>query len=34
MFGVCVLSCVQLFLTLQTAAHQDPLSMGFSQQEY
>ena len=27
-------SCVQLFLTLGTAARQAPLSMGFSRQEY
>ena len=26
--------CVQLFVTLWTAAHQAPLSMGFSRQEY
>ena len=35
--SVCVLSlfsCVQLFVTLWTAAHQAPLSMGFSRQEY
>ena len=34
---VCVLSRfsrVQLFVTSQTVAHQDPLSMGFSRQEY
>ena len=33
----CVLSCfsrVQLFSTLWTVAHQAPLSMGFSRQEY
>ena len=33
----CVLSCfsrVWLFATLQTVAHQAPLSMGFSRQEY
>ena len=33
----CVLSCfscVRLFLTLWTIAHQAPLSMGFSRQEY
>ena len=33
----CVLkhfSCVQLFATPWTAAHQAPLSMGFSRQEY
>ena len=33
----CVLSrfsCVQLFVTLWTIAHQAPLSMGFSRQEY
>ena len=29
-----VLSCVQIFETPQTAAHQAPLSMGFSMQEY
>ena len=27
-------SCVQLFVTLWTVAHQAPLSMGFSRQEY
>ena len=27
-------SCVQLFATLWTLAHQAPLSMGFSRQEY
>ena len=34
---VCVLSCfsrVRLFTTLWTIAHQAPLSMGFSRQEY
>ena len=34
---VCMLSCfrrVQLFVTLWAAAHQAPLSMGFSRQEY
>ena len=34
---VCMLnlfSCVQLFVTLWTVAHQSPLSMGFSIQEY
>ena len=30
----CMLSCVQLFETLWNAAHQAPLSMGFSRQEY
>ena len=33
----CVLSrfsCVQLFATLRTVAHQAPLSMGFSRREY
>ena len=33
----CVLSCFncdQLFATLWTVAHQTPLSMGFSRQEY
>ena len=28
------LSCVQLFVTLQTVARQAPLSLGFSRQEY
>ena len=28
------LSCVRLFATLWTVAHQAPLSMGFSRQEY
>ena len=27
-------SCVQLCVTPQTAAHQDPLSLGFSRQEH
>ena len=31
---VCVLSYVQLFVTLWTVAHQAPLSMGFSRQKY
>ena len=34
---VCMLSCfsrVQLFVTLWTVAHQAPLSLGFSRQEY
>ena len=34
---VCVLSCfscVQLFVTLWSVAHQAPLSMGLSRQEY
>ena len=30
----CLLSHVRLFVTPQTAAHQVPLSMGFSRQEY
>ena len=30
----CALSHVQLFVTLWTVAHQAPLSMGFSRQEY
>ena len=29
-----MLSLVQLFATLWTVAHQDPLSLGFSRQEY
>ena len=28
------LSCIQLSVTLWTAAHQAPLCMGFSRQEY
>ena len=31
---MCVLSCVQFFVTLGTVARQSPLSMGFSRQEY
>ena len=31
---MCVLSCVRLFVTPWTVAHQDPRSMGFSRQEY
>ena len=31
---LCVLSPVQLLVTLWTVAHQAPLSMGFSKQEY
>ena len=31
---VCVLSSVQLFASPWTVAHQAPLSMGFSRQEY
>ena len=31
---MCVLSCVQLFATPWTVAHQTPLSMEFSRQEY
>ena len=31
---MCVLSCVRLFATLRTVAHQAPQSMGFSRQEY
>ena len=30
----CLLSYVRLFVTLWTIAHQAPLSMGFSRQEY
>ena len=29
-----MLSCVQLFVITWTVAHQTPLSMGFSRQEY
>ena len=32
--GVCLVSRVQLFATLWTVAHQAPLSLGFSRQEY
>ena len=31
---VCMLSCVWLFATSWTVAHQAPLTMGFSRQEY
>ena len=31
---MCVLSCVQLFATLRTGAHQAPQSMGFSREEH
>ena len=31
---MCVLSCIWLFATPWTIAHQAPLSMGFSRQEY
>ena len=31
---LCCLSCIQLFVTLWTAACQAPLSKGFSRQEY
>ena len=31
---VCLLSCVQLFVTLYTEAHKAPLSIEFSRQEY
>ena len=34
MLCVCSLSCVQLFATLLTIAHQASLSMGFCRQEY
>ena len=35
MWDMClVLSCVQLFVNPWTVAHQAPLSMGFSRQEY
>ena len=32
--GDYVLSCVQIFVTLWTVAHQAPLSRGFSRQDY
>ena len=31
---LCVLSCGQLFVTFGTVAYQDPLSIGFSRQEF
>ena len=31
---LCLVSCVQLFMTPRTVTHQAPLSMGFSRQEY
>ena len=34
MSHACVLNCVWLFVTLWTVAHQTPVSMGFSLQEY
>ena len=34
LYGVLVLSCVRLFVTPWTVAHQAPLSMEFSRQEY
>ena len=34
MYMCCMLSHVQLFVTPWTVAHQAPLSMGFSRQEY
>ena len=34
MSSCCYFSCVQLFATLWTVAHQTPLFMGFSRQEY
>ena len=34
MLGVCMLSCVQLFVTPWTVAHQIPLSVGFPRQKY
>ena len=33
-FSACLLSRVQLFVTLWTVAHKTPLSVGFSRQEY
>jgi len=33
-FALCMLSCVQLFVTPWAVDHQAPLSMGFSRQEY
>ena len=34
MYDVCIFSHVQLFATPWTIAHQIPLSMGFSRQDY
>ena len=34
MCACCCFSCVQLFATLWTVAHQAPLCMGFFKQEY
>ena len=34
MYVLSCFSCVQLFVTPWTVAHQVPLSMGFSRQEY
>ena len=31
---VLIIQCVQLFVTLWTVAHQAPVSLGFSRQEY
>ena len=33
-FVLSCFNCVQFFITLETVAHQAPLSMGFSRQEY
>ena len=33
-FALCMLSCVQLFVTPWAVDHQAPLSMGLSRQEY
>ena len=33
-YAACMISCVQLFETPWTVAHQAPSSMGFSRQEY
>ena len=33
-FYVCMLGCVQVFATPRTVAHQPPLRMDFSRQEY
>ena len=33
-FFICKMGCAELLATLRTAAHQAPLSMGFSRQEY
>ena len=33
-YKLCCFSCARILVTLWTVAHQSPLSMGFSRQEY